>query len=88
MKSAAGTSARRDKVRQLLENRGIGSSVFYPIPLPFQPLFSGLGHQASGFPNAKLAATQVLSLPLFAGISESQIDRVVEELTAALKETA
>jgi dTDP-4-amino-4,6-dideoxygalactose transaminase len=88
IRSASGTSARRDSVRQLLENRGIGSSVFYPIPLPFQPLFSGLGYHASGFPNAKLAATQVLSLPLFTEIPAGQMDRVVEELTAALKETA
>jgi dTDP-4-amino-4,6-dideoxygalactose transaminase len=88
IRSAAGTSARRDTVRKLLENRGIGSSVFYPIPLPFQPLFSGLGYHPSGFPNAKLAATQVLSLPLFTQISAAQIDRVVEELTAAFKETA
>ncbi|HUK32175.1 MAG TPA: DegT/DnrJ/EryC1/StrS family aminotransferase [Candidatus Acidoferrum sp.] len=88
IKSAAGTSARREKIRQLLENRGIGTSVFYPIPLPFQPLFSGTEFQASGFPNAKLAATQVLSLPLFTEISAAQMERVVEELAAALKETA
>jgi dTDP-4-amino-4,6-dideoxygalactose transaminase len=88
IRSVAGTSARRDSVRKLLENRGIGSSVFYPIPLPFQPLFSGLGYHPSGFTNAKLAAAQVLSLPLFTQISTAQIDRVVEELTAALTETA
>ncbi len=88
IKSAAGTSARRDQVRQLLDSRGIGTSVFYAIPLPFQPLFSGMGHHASGFPNSRLAASQVLSLPLFTGISPAQIERVASELAAALKETA
>jgi dTDP-4-amino-4,6-dideoxygalactose transaminase len=88
IKNASGDSARRDHVRQLLETRGIGTSVFYPIPLPFQPLFSGQGHRAGNFPNAELAATQVLSLPLFPELSNNHIERVVEELVAALKETS
>jgi dTDP-4-amino-4,6-dideoxygalactose transaminase len=88
IKSASGSGGRRDRVKQLLEARGIGTSIFYPLPLPFQPLFSGQGHRAGDYPSAELAAKQVLSLPLFAELSAAQLERVTEELGAALKETA
>ena len=88
VKSASGDGVRRDRVRQFLETRGIGTSVFYPVPLPFQPLFSGKGFHAGDFPNAVLAATQVLSLPLFPELSVAQMERVAEELATALKETS
>ncbi len=88
VKSASGDGARRDRIRQFLETRGIGTSVFYPVPLPFQPLFSGKGLHAGDFPNAALAAIQVLSLPLFPELSVAQMERVAEELATALKETS
>jgi dTDP-4-amino-4,6-dideoxygalactose transaminase len=88
IKSASGNTARRDRIHQLLDTRRIGTSVYYPIPLPFQPLFSGQGHRAGDFPSAELAASQVLSLPLFPELSNNHIERVVEELAAVLKETS
>jgi dTDP-4-amino-4,6-dideoxygalactose transaminase len=88
IKSASGTGARRDAVRKILESRGIGTSVFYPTPLPFQPIFSGQENRGGAFPNSKVAATQVLSLPLFPRLTDFQLERVAEELDAALKESA
>jgi dTDP-4-amino-4,6-dideoxygalactose transaminase len=88
IKNHSGLASRRDRVHQLLETRGIGTSVYYPIPLPFQPLFSGQGYRAGDFPVAELAASQVLSLPLYPELSNIHIGRVVEELTTALKETS
>jgi dTDP-4-amino-4,6-dideoxygalactose transaminase len=88
IKNHSGLASRRDRVHQLLETRGIGTSVYYPIPLPFQPLFSGQGYRAGDFPVTELAASQVLSLPLYPELSNIHIGRVVEELTTALKETS
>jgi dTDP-4-amino-4,6-dideoxygalactose transaminase len=62
--------------------------VYYPTPLPFQPIFAGLGHRPGDFPAAEQAAAQVLSLPLFAEITAGQIERVAEALGAALRGTA
>ncbi len=88
IKGAPRDASRRDRVRQLLEARGIATSVFYPVPLPFQPLFSGKGRRPGDFPHAETASTQVLSLPLFPELSAVQRERVAQRLIEALKETA
>jgi dTDP-4-amino-4,6-dideoxygalactose transaminase len=88
IKGLDGSGSRRDRVRQLLEARGIATSVFYPVPLPFQPLFSSKGRRSGEYPHSELAASQVLSLPLFPELSVTQLERVVEGLATALKETA
>ncbi|MFZ0820846.1 MAG: DegT/DnrJ/EryC1/StrS family aminotransferase [Candidatus Acidiferrales bacterium] len=87
IKGPDGSGSRRDRVRQFLEARGIATSVFYPVPLPFQPLFSSKGRRAGDYPHAELAASQVLSLPLFPELSAIQMERVVNGLADALKET-
>ncbi len=83
-----GGAGRRDRVQQQLAEHGVSSGVYYPTPLPFQPIFAGLGHRPGDFPAAEQAAAQVLSLPLFAEITAGQIERVAEALGAALRGTA
>jgi dTDP-4-amino-4,6-dideoxygalactose transaminase len=69
---------RRDALVQILNERKIGSAVYYPVPLHLQPLYASLGHKAGDFPHAEHAALEVLSLPMFPELRSEQIVRVAE----------
>jgi dTDP-4-amino-4,6-dideoxygalactose transaminase len=83
-----GDSSRRDRVQRTLASLGVSSGVYYPTPLHLQPVFAGGNQKAGTYPAAEHASAQVLSLPLFPELTHQQIDRVVESLATALKETA
>lgn len=72
---------RREALVQLLNERNIGSSVYYPVPLHLQPLYASLGHKAGDFPHAEHAAQEVLSLPMFPELRSEQITRVAEAVS-------
>jgi len=72
---------RRDALVQILNERKIGSAVYYPVPLHLQPLYASLGHQAGDFPHAEHAAQEVLSLPMFPELRSEQIARVAETVS-------
>jgi dTDP-4-amino-4,6-dideoxygalactose transaminase len=82
-----GDFGRRDRVQQKLASFGISTGAYYPTPLHLQPIFADYGHKPGTFPVAEQASAQVLSLPLFPEITQPQIERVVESLATALKET-
>ena len=60
-----------------LRERGIGTGRHYPDPVHLSPAYAWLGHRKGEFPVAEDAGASVLSLPIFPGMSESQIDSVV-----------
>jgi dTDP-4-amino-4,6-dideoxygalactose transaminase len=78
----------RDRVLHELQEQGIGAGVHYPQPLSLTPALSYLGHGPGDFPEAELAAGQILSLPLFPQITPEQQERVAVALRAALAVTA
>jgi dTDP-4-amino-4,6-dideoxygalactose transaminase len=70
-------SDRRDDLQAHLKQRGIGSSIYYPLPLHLQPCFSYLGYKAGQCPESEKAAGEVLSLPVYPELTQAQLDEVV-----------
>jgi len=66
----------RDRLRDHLQARGIGTSMHYPHPLHLQRCFSGLGHKMGDFPVAERAAQGCLSLPIYPGMTDEQVEYV------------
>ncbi len=75
---------RRDEVLRRLQLDGIGAGIHYPVPLHLLGALAHLGHRRGDFPVAEAAAGEILSLPLYPGITEGQQERVADRLRAAL----
>lgn len=76
----------RDLVRQSLQNQGIISMIYYPIPLHLQTVYRSLGYAPGSLPNTELMAHQVLSLPMFPELTAAEQERVVYALKESLVE--
>jgi len=74
----------RDRIKQHLADRGIGSGVYYPIPLHLQECFAYLGYKEGDFPETERACREVLALPIYPELPEEQVRYVAKELLAAL----
>jgi dTDP-4-amino-4,6-dideoxygalactose transaminase len=68
---------RRDELQSYLKEKGIGSSIYYPLPLHLQPCFAYLGYKEGTCPESERAAKEVLSLPIYPELTQGQLDEVI-----------
>ena len=78
----------RDRVRAHLQAGGIGTEVYYPIPLHLQPCFRELGYRPGSLPVAEAAANEVLALPIYGELTEGQQSSVVEAIASFFQRRA
>jgi dTDP-4-amino-4,6-dideoxygalactose transaminase len=74
----------RQQIQEQLTAAGIQTGIHYPIPCHLQPAFTDLGYQIGDFPQAEKQAKQILSLPMYPGLSHSQVKEVVAALASIL----
>ncbi len=74
----------RNLVARILAEKGVQSVVHYPVPIHRQQAYAELGLSAGAYPEAEMAATQVLSLPMFPEITVDQIAYVADTLRASM----
>lgn len=77
-----GVKAKRDELRGFLNAAGIGTEVYYPLPLHLQECFSELNYRKGDFPVAEHAAIHTLALPVYPEMSDDQQAYVVEKIKA------
>jgi dTDP-4-amino-4,6-dideoxygalactose transaminase len=75
--------ADRSSIQEALDARGIQTGIHYPIPVHLLPAYADLGYHEGDFPESERAATEVLSLPMFAELSVSQAQTVAGALREA-----
>ena len=78
------SNSLRDWVRIQLQNKGIGSAIYYPTPLHLQPVYKSLAHRQ--LPIVEEVCHQVLSLPMFPELSTPQQEQVIFALKDCLQE--
>lgn len=73
---------RRDELQAHLRAAGVGTAVYYPLPLHLQRCFAYLGYGEGAFPVAEAAARRVLALPMYPELTEAQLQHVVTSIRA------
>jgi dTDP-4-amino-4,6-dideoxygalactose transaminase len=82
------SGGRRDAVKTQLAAAGVGSEVYYPVPLHLQKCFQTLGYGPGSLPDTEKAAREVLSLPIFPELSAVELETVVARLGEAVSAPA
>jgi dTDP-4-amino-4,6-dideoxygalactose transaminase len=72
----------RDALRDFLQERGIATGIHYPQALPFLGAYRARGHKPEEFPKAFRNQSSIVSLPMYAELSDAMIDHVVDSIAA------
>jgi len=70
----------REQLQKHLSEAGIGTGIHYPIPLHLQKAYKHLGYRQGDFPVSEEAASRILSLPMFPGLTYGQQDRIAQQV--------
>jgi len=73
-------NGQRDALRQHLKEQGIGTSIYYPLPLHLQECFQDLGYKEGNLPISEEASREVLSLPVFPELAQEGQDQVIQQI--------
>lgn len=72
--------SKRDKLQEYLKEKGIGTLIHYPIPMHLQPAYRDLGLKKGDFPIAEKISNEVLSLPMWYGMNDKEIEYVIDTI--------
>ncbi|ABR49566.1 DegT/DnrJ/EryC1/StrS aminotransferase [Alkaliphilus metalliredigens QYMF] len=73
-------TSERHQLQDYLRSLGIASTVYYPIPLHLQKVYSSLGYSQGDFPVSEIACNEVLSLPMFPELTDEEVAIVVDKI--------
>jgi dTDP-4-amino-4,6-dideoxygalactose transaminase len=76
---------KRDALRQYLSERGIGTGVHYPVPIHLQQASSFLGYRQGDFPVTERLANEVVSLPMYPELTDTQVDTVADAVAEFMR---
>jgi len=78
----------RDKLRACLAERGVGTEIYYPVPLHMQACFKDLGYQSGDFPESERAAEEALAIPVYPELGANAQAYVVETIASFYRHSA
>jgi len=77
---------KRDQLQDYLANCGIGTSIYYPVPLHLQKVYGHLGYTQGDFPVAESACHQALSLPMFPELTDLEVEKTAQAVSQFIAE--